>query len=120
MPFGLTNAPASFQYLMNHIFWDILDTFVIVYLDDILIFSEDKSTHIGHVRTVLERLRKYDLFAKLEKSKFHTTQVEFLGYIITPHGVEMDPGKIKAVTQWPVPNNLKELQGFLGFVNFYR
>ena len=120
MPFGLTNAPASFQYLMNHIFRDVLDIYVIVYLDDILVFSNNEESHIQHVQTVLERLRQHQLFAKLEKCDFHTTHTEFLGYIISPRGVEMDPAKVKAVTQWPVPKNLKELQGFLGFVNFYR
>lgn len=120
MPFGLTNAPASFQHLMNHIFRDMLDISVIVYLDDILIFSQSEEEHKGHVREVLRRLREFQLYAKPEKCEFHTNRVEFLGFIVTPNGIEMDPGKVEAITKWPKPNNLKELQSYLGFINFYR
>ncbi|EKD03262.1 retrotransposon nucleocapsid protein [Trichosporon asahii var. asahii CBS 8904] len=120
MPFGLTNAPASFQHLMNHIFRDMLDISVIVYLDDILIFSQNETEHRGHVREVLRRLRENNLSAKPEKCEFHTDRVEFLGFIVTPDGIEMDPGKVAGVVSWPTPTNLKELQSFLGFINFYR
>ena len=120
MPFGLTNAPASFQHLMNHIFRDVLDIYVIVYLDDILIFSRNMDKHREHVREVLRRLRKFELFAKHDKCQFHTDQVEFLGYIIDSKGVSMDPGKVKAVATWPEPKSVKETQSFLGFANFYR
>lgn len=120
MPFGLTNAPASFQHLMNDIFKDMLDISVIVYLDDILIFSNSDAEHQQHVREVLRRLREHQLFAKPEKCEFHTKRVEFLGFVVTPEGVEMDPAKVAAVVNWPTPTNLKELQSFLGFINFYR
>lgn len=84
MPFGLTNAPATFQRFVNEIFCDIMDKFIVVYLDDILIFSEDPATHQDHVKTVLERLRENSLYAKLEKCSFHKSQVEFLGYMVSP------------------------------------
>jgi len=120
MPFGLTNAPASFQHLMNQIFRDILDVYVIVYLDNILIYSKSENNHWTHVCEVLKRLRANNLFAKHDKCNFHTSKVEFLGFLISANGVEMDPEKIKAVAEWPMPNTVKEVQSFLGFANFYR
>lgn len=120
MPFGLTNAPASFQHLMNNNFRDMLDKFIVIYLDDILVFSQTESEHIQHVKEVLERLRKTGLFAKGEKCEFHCTSVEFLGFIVYPGGVKMDPRKVQDITAWPTPKNLHELRSFLGFANFYR
>lgn len=120
MPFGLTNAPASFQHLMNHHFRDMLDIFVICYLDDILIFSPDLATHQRHVRQVLQRLRDVGLYAKAEKCEFHTNKVEFLGFIISPSGISMDPKKVKNILDWPAPTTLTEARSFLGFCNFYR
>jgi hypothetical protein len=120
MPFGMTNAPATFQYFMNDIFHDMVDVFVIIYLDDILIFSNNLDEHRVHVKTVLERLRQHNLHAKPEKCDFHTTSVEYLGVIITPDGVKMDPSKVKTIIDWPTPKSVKQLQSFLGFANFYR
>ena len=120
MPFGLTNAPASFQHLMNHNFRDMLDQHVIVYLDDILIFSPDINTHRQHVQQVLQRLRTTGLYAKAEKCEFHTTSVEFLGFLITPKGISMDLKKVQTILDWPIPTNLSELRSLLGFCNFYR
>jgi hypothetical protein len=120
MPFGMTNSPATFQYFMNDIFHDMTDVFVIIYLDDILIFSTNLEDHRVHVKKVLERLREHNLHAKPEKCKFHTSSVEYLGVIITPEGVRMDPKKVQAIIQWPAPRKVKELQSFLGFANFYR
>lgn len=120
MPFGLTNAPASFQHLMNHNFRDMLDDFVIIYLDDILIFSKTIEEHIGHVRRVLQRLRDVGLYAKGEKCEFHQEHVEFLGFVITSKGLTMDKKKVQAVLEWPVPKSLSELRSFIGFANFYR
>ena len=120
MPFGLTNAPATFQNLMNDVLRPFLDKFVIVYLDDILIFSETPEEHTDHVRQVLQKLRDTELFAKAEKCEFGKSEVEFLGYVVSPGGVRMDPKKVEAVTDWPVPRSVKELQTFLGFINFYR
>uniref|UniRef100_A0A8C5PED6 Gypsy retrotransposon integrase-like protein 1 n=1 Tax=Leptobrachium leishanense TaxID=445787 RepID=A0A8C5PED6_9ANUR len=120
MPYGLCNAPATFQRFLNDIFRDILDQFVIIYLDDILIYSNTAESHETHVRTVLLRLLKHHLYAKLEKCLFHTRSIEFLGFIITPGYIQMDPAKVKAVTTWPAPANKKGVQCFIGFCNFYR
>jgi len=120
MPFGMTNSPTTFQYFMNDIFHDMTDIFVIIYLDNILIFSKNLDEHKIHIQKVLERLQEHNLHAKPEKCKFHTTSVEYLGIIITPEGVCMDPRKVQAILQWPAPRKVKELQSFLGFANFYR
>jgi len=120
MPFGLTNAPAAFQRFMNDIFADLLDVNVVVYLDDILIYSEDPSQHADQVREVLRRLRENDLFCKPEKCEFHATRIEFLGFVVSPEGVFMDQKKVDAITSWPEPRNVKQVQSFLGFANFYR
>ncbi|KAL0161744.1 hypothetical protein M9458_045469, partial [Cirrhinus mrigala] len=120
MPFGLSNSPSIFQSFMNDVFRDMLDKGVIVYIDDILIYSNSMSEHIQHVRKVLQRLIQYQLYAKLEKCEFHRTSTSFLGYIISPEGVAMDEKKVEAVLKWPQPRTLKELRRFLGFANFYR
>ena len=105
---------------MNDIFSDLLDVTVVVYLDDILIFSDDPSKHEEHVREVLRRLRKHDLFCKPEKCEFHADRIEYLGYIIGPEGISMDPKKIASILDWPQPRNVRDIQSFLGFANFYR
>lgn len=120
MPFGLTNAPAIFQHLMNDIFREYLDDFVVCYLDDILIFSKNEEDHKTHVRLVLQKLRDAGLYAKLEKCVFHQPQVEFLGYIISGEGLSMDPKKIQTVINWKAPKTVRDVQCFLGFANFYR
>ncbi|SGZ26524.1 BQ5605_C024g09932 [Microbotryum silenes-dioicae] len=120
MPFGLTNAPAAFQHLMNSIFRDLLDVSVLVYLDDILIFSGDECQHTRHVQEVLQRLINNKLYCNPKKCEFNRTSTEYLGFIISPSGVSMSQDKVKAITSWPTPTSLKELQQFLGFCNFYR
>ena len=120
MPFGLTNAPASMMRLMNNILHAYLDIFVIVYLDDILVFSSTEEEHIIHVRKVLQALGDKQLRLEPDKCEFHTQRTEFLGYIITTEGVEMDPKKVEAVKDWPRPESVKDVQSFLGFANFYR
>uniref|UniRef100_A0A8C6PAB7 Gypsy retrotransposon integrase-like protein 1 n=3 Tax=Nothobranchius TaxID=28779 RepID=A0A8C6PAB7_NOTFU len=120
MPFGLTNAPAVFQCLINDVLKDMINKFVFVYLDDILIFSPDRDTHVQHVRAVLQRLLENQLFCKAEKCEFHTTQTKFLGHVVSPGSVQMDEAKVQAVLDWPVPADRKQLQRFLGFANFYR
>ena len=119
MPFGLTNAPAVFQALVNDILRDMLHQFVFVDIDDILIFSRSLAEHKLHVRQVLQRLLENRLFVKAEKCEFHVPSVTFLGFIIGQGRLEMDPGKVTAVTEWPAPTNRKQLQRFLGFANFY-
>ncbi|SGY12272.1 BQ5605_C011g06450 [Microbotryum silenes-dioicae] len=120
MPFGLTNAPAAFQHLMNSIFRDLLDVSVLIYLDDILIFSGNKSQHTWHVQEVLQRLINNKLYCNPKKCEFNRASTEYLGFIISPSGVSMSQDKVKAITSWPTPTSLKELQQFLGFCNFYR
>ncbi|UTT88987.1 hypothetical protein NDA17_000106 [Ustilago hordei] len=120
MPFGLANAPAHFQSFINDIFRDIIGIYVVVYLDDFLIFSDTEEAHVKHVTEVLTRLRSNRLFAKLPKCEFHTKTVEFLGYIIKPTGIEMDPEKVRTVKEWPMPESIHDIQRFLGFANFYR
>ncbi|KAK3536173.1 hypothetical protein QTP70_032726 [Hemibagrus guttatus] len=120
MPFGLTNAPAVFQALINGVFQDLLGKGVIAYIDDILVYSTSMEEHVRHVREVLSRLQWHHLYVKLEKCEFHRTTVTFLGYVISRQGVELDAVKVRAVTEWPAPAMVRELQRFLGFANFYR
>uniref|UniRef100_A0AAQ4PQG4 Gypsy retrotransposon integrase-like protein 1 n=1 Tax=Gasterosteus aculeatus aculeatus TaxID=481459 RepID=A0AAQ4PQG4_GASAC len=120
MPFGLANAPSVFQAFVNEVLREYIGKCVIVYIDDILVYSTDLEKHVAHVRQVLEKLLENHLYVKLEKCEFHKTQVQFLGYVISSQGVQMDKDKIKAVVDWPGPQTVKELQRFLGFANFYR
>ncbi|QRW17622.1 Retrotransposable element Tf2 protein [Rhizoctonia solani] len=120
MTFGLTNAPAAFQHFMNELFKDLLDVCVIIYLDDILIYSKDDASHTQHVHEVLRRLLENQLFCKASKCTFHVTSVEYLGIIVLDKGFSLDKLKIQAVQEWPVPTKVKEVQSFLGFANFLR
>src|ERR1700733_12546947 len=120
MPFGLTNAPAAFQRFMNDIFSDMVDICVVIYLDDILIYSDNIDIHRTHVREVLCRLRKNGLFAGAHKCSFHTNSIDYLGYILSPTGLSMDSVKIQAIQDWLEPRKVKDIQSFLGFANFYR
>ncbi|CAI7917718.1 unnamed protein product, partial [Closterium sp. NIES-54] len=119
MPFGLCNAPAMFQTEMNHILRPLLDECVVVYLDDILIYSKNMKEHVEHLRKVFEILRKNKLYVKLSKSDFALKKVQFLGHMVSAEGVHVDPRKIEAVKKWKVPENMKELQQFLGFTNYH-
>lgn len=121
MPFGMCNAPATFQHFINNIFHDLLDRYANPYLDDILTYTQGMlPLHVQHVREVLSRLRENKLYCKVEKCSFHQTSVEFLGYFISSDGVSMDPGKADSIRNWPIPRNVKDIQSFLGFANFYR
>ncbi|KAJ9505134.1 hypothetical protein QJQ45_013443 [Haematococcus lacustris] len=120
MPFGLCNAPATFQRLMNDIFRPHLDQFVLVYLDDILIYSRSEAEHQEHLRTVLGLLRQHQLYANLSKCAFFLPSMDFLGHIISAAGIHPDPAKIRAMVEWPVPRNLNDLRSFLGSANYYR
>ena len=120
MPFGLCNAPATFQAFLNDVLRECLDTVVVIYLDDILIYSQDKATHTADVRRVLQLLSDAQLQVNLEKCEFGVEKVEFLGYIISPEGVSMDPAKVAVITSWAVPTCVRDIQVFLGFANFYR
>ncbi len=119
MPFGLVNSPSVFQAFVNDVFRDMLNRWVIVYIDDILIYSDSYEDHVKQVRSVLQRLLTHQLYAKIKKCEFHHTSVSFLGYVISSGGVAMEDKKVQAVIDWPQPVTLKELQRFLGFDNFY-
>jgi hypothetical protein len=122
MPFGLTNAPASFQAYINKALSGHLDHICVVYLDDILIYTheDDIALHWRAVRAVLQSLREAELYVNLKKCTFAASEVHFLGFIITRRGIRADPARVETVVQWPTPTNIKELQSFLGFANFYR
>ncbi len=120
MPYGLSNSLSVFQGFMNEVFREFLHRFVIVYIDDILIYSRNLAEHRHHVLQVLLQLRKHQLYLKQEKCEFHRTTVQFLGYVINPEGIQMDQGKVQVINSWPQPQSVKELQRFLGFSNFYR
>jgi len=121
MFFGLTNSPATFQMMMDDIFEDLIsEGVVVVYLDDILIFTETLEEHRKVTHRVLELLEKHKLYLRPDKCEFKKTTVEYLGVIIFHNSVSMDPVKIAGVTEWPAPTNKKEVQSFLGFTNFYR
>ena len=120
LPMGLCNAPGTFMQLMNDTFRDMLDKSVLVFLDDILIFSRTKEEHEQHVRQVFERLREQKLYAKRSKCEFFRDEVEFLGHRIGANGLSVSQDKISAVRDWPAPKNVSEVRSFLGLAGFYR
>ena len=120
LPMGLTNAPATFMRLMNEIFRPFLDEFVIVFLDDILVYSKTLSDHRRHLRAVLEILREHKLYAKESKCDFFSNHVEFLGHVIDREGVHMMDNKVKAIKEWPIPTSVEEIRTFLGTIGYYR
>jgi hypothetical protein len=119
MQFGLSNAPEVFQRFMNNIFRDLLDITVIVYLDNILIFSYSRQEHVQHVTEVLSCLQKHNLFCNPSRCMFFVTEVTCIGLVVTPEGIFMEQEKVKTIQEWPEPKNVKQVQSFLGFANFY-
>jgi len=120
LPFGLTNEPSSFQNFINDTLHDFLNVFCIAYMNDILIYSNSKKEHTQHVRQVLERLRAVELQVDIEKCEFSVIEIKYLGLIITIHGIKMDSEKVNAVMNWAAPRDVKDVQSFLSFANFYR
>jgi len=120
MPFGLCNAPATFQSLMNDVLRPFLRRFVLVFFDDILIYSSTWADHLRHLRAVLTELRRHRLFIKRSKCAFGVGSVTYLGHIISEHGVAMDPAKVQAVLDWSVPRSARAVRGFLGLAGYYR
>ncbi|KAJ9514363.1 hypothetical protein QJQ45_012292 [Haematococcus lacustris] len=118
--FGLTNAPATFQRVMNEAFAEVINDCALVYLDDILVMSKDSEEHLVHLRRVFDLLRKNKFYAKLSKCEFMQRTLKFLGHIISAHGISVDPCKVTAISEWPVPTSLKTLQSFLGAANYVR
>ncbi|KAL4377469.1 hypothetical protein GQ457_02G042510 [Hibiscus cannabinus] len=120
MPFGLTNAPAAFIDLMNRFFKSYLDKFVVLFIDDILIYSRTKEEHAEHLRIVLQTLRDKQLYAKFSKCEFWLNDVTFLGHVISADGIKVDPKKIQSILDWIPPKNVGEVRSFLGLVGYYR
>jgi hypothetical protein len=117
MSFGLTNAPAYFMYLMNKVFMEYLDKFVVVFIDDILIYSKNEEEHL---RLVLQKLREHQLHAKFSRCDFWLKEVSFLGHIITDGGISVDPTKASDVLKWEPPQTVKEIRSFFGLAGYYR
>jgi hypothetical protein len=115
MSFGLTNAPAYFMYLMNKVFMEYLDKFMVVFIDDILILSKNLEQHDKHLHLVLQKLRENQLYAKLNKCKFWLEEVSFLSHIIS-----VDPSKVKDILSWKTPQNVSDIRSFLGLAGYYR
>ena len=120
MPFGLTNAPSTFMRLMNHALHAFIGKFVVVYFDDILVYSKNLDEQINHLHCVLAVLRKEKLYANLKKCFFCMEKVVFLGYVINAKGIEVDEEKVKAIKEWPTPKSITEVRSFHGLASFYR
>jgi hypothetical protein len=120
MSFGLTNAPAFFMSLVNSVFIDYLNKFVVVFIDDILIYPQSEEEHAGHLRMVLQRLREHQLYAKLSKCEFWIDEVLFLGHIINKEGLAVDPKKVADILNWKAPIDGRGIKSFIGMARYYR
>jgi hypothetical protein len=120
MSFGLTNVPPFFMYLMNSVFMDYLDKFVVVFIDDILIYSQNEQEHEEHLRKVLQGLRDCQLYAKLSKFEFWISKVMFLGHIINRDKLVVDPKKVAAILDWKTPRDVRGIKSFIGMVGYYQ
>ena len=120
MPFGLTNAPVAFIDLMHRVFQPYLDQFVVIFIDDILIYSKLEEEHEHHLRIVLQALRDHQLYAKFSKREFWLIEMRFLGHVVLASGIYVDPEKVEAVMNWERPESVFELRSFLGLARYYR
>jgi hypothetical protein len=120
MSFGLTNAPAYFMNLMNKVFMEELDKFVVVFIDDILVYSKSVEEHEQHLRVVLGKLKAHKLYAKFSKCEFWLEKISFLGHILTAEGVAVDPGKVEIVSNWQQSTNVSKIRSFVGLAGYYR
>ena len=120
MPFGLKNAPTAFMDLMNHVFQPYVDQFVVVFINDMLVYSKDQENHDTHLRVVLETLRKEQLYVKRIKCEFWLNEVSFLGHIVSKEGIRVDPKKIEVAVEWKPLRNVIEVRSFLGLAGYYR
>ena len=119
MSFGLTNAPTYFMYLMSSVFMPELDKFVVVFIDDILIYSKNEEEHAQHLHIVLQHLREHQLYAKFSKCDFWLKEVPFLGHVISAEGISVDPSKVKDVLDWEAPTSVPQIRSFLGLAGYY-
>jgi hypothetical protein len=120
MSFGLTNAPAYFMYMINKVFMEYLDKFVMVFIDDILVYPRSEEEHEGHLHLVLQKLQDHKLYAKLSKCEFWLKQVAFLGDVISKGGISIDPSKVQVVLSWKAPTSVSDIQSFLGLAGYCR
>src|SRR4051812_5974671 len=120
MTFGFSNAPPTFMRAMNYLFQEWFDVFVLLYLDDILVYSKSKAEHEGHLRLVLQKLREDRYYAKFSKCEFWLDKVNFLGHVISAKGIAVDPGHVRAIQEWAPPKNVKQLRSFLGLASYCR
>jgi hypothetical protein len=120
MSFGLTNALAHFMYLMNSVFMPELDQFIMVFIDDILVYLKSMEEHEDHLRIVLQRLQEHQLYTKFSKCKFWIQEVPILGHVVSPEGIAVDPNKVKVVLDWKPPTTVSKVRSILGLANYYQ
>jgi hypothetical protein len=120
VPFGLTNAPGTFMCWMNNVLSEFLDKFVLLFIDDILIYSKNREEHEEHLRLVLQVLREHQLYAKFSKRDFFQKQIHYMGHVISEEGVAVEPDKIRSIMEWPTQKDISDIRSFMGLAGYYR